>query len=341
MEPTTEQQLSQSPHSKPTYKFRFLGAIVFIIFFSGIAGYLIGTKIEQSRHNILSNSPTNTPTPMLVNQTTPFGNTSKWDIYYDTPDNFTIEYPDTLQYSFDTNVNAPVALLRNVPTILFTSKNVSPNDNSVNIVMVRVFKQKTISVDTAAKSYFSNLDPNWKNISIGNYTGQITNALDTSGKQVGLVALLSTADTIYYFHLSNLDSAQNITQNDFNHMLETFQLQSSTPNSVPPPITPTAISSAPVAFMPLKSTQDLPLIALAVINWILKNQPSSNPQISFTQNDGMYAQGLLGDLTQAGGEGWFAAKINGTWTIVYVGQSSPKCSNIAQYNLPKTWLSCY
>ena len=91
---------------------------------------------------------------------------------------------------------------------------------------------------------------------------------------------------------------------------------------------------------PLQNTKDLPFIASAVIDWVLKHQPSPNPQISFTENDGIYARGLLGDLMKAGGEGWFAAKINGIWTVVYVGQSSPRCSDIAQYHLPKAWLPC-
>ena len=108
-----------------------------------------------------------------------------------------------------------------------------------------------------------------------------------------------------------------------------------------PPISPFGVSTTPAwQPTPLRNTKDLPLIALAVIDWVLKHQPSPNPQISFTQNDGTYAQGLLSDLTQAGGEGWFAAKINGTWTVVYVGQATPRCSDIAQYHLPKDWLPC-
>ncbi len=110
---------------------------------------------------------------------------------------------------------------------------------------------------------------------------------------------------------------------------------------IPPlPSSEVPINSGPQP-TPLQSAQDLPLIAATVIDWVSKNNPSpGNPQISFLENDGMYAQGLIGDLTQAGGEGWFAAKINGKWTVMYVGQSRPKCSDIAQYHLPKDWLPC-
>ncbi len=108
-----------------------------------------------------------------------------------------------------------------------------------------------------------------------------------------------------------------------------------------PPMSP---SGVPTTFAwqptPLQSTKDLPLIASAVINWVLQHQPSQNPKIDFEANDGTYAKGGLGDLTQAGGEEWYAAKVNGTWTVVYIGQATPRCSDIAQYHLPKDWLPC-
>jgi hypothetical protein len=113
-----------------------------------------------------------------------------------------------------------------------------------------------------------------------------------------------------------------------------------TPMYIPPP--PSGEIPAGAQPAPLKSTQDLPLIAAAVIEWIVKNQPSpGNPEISFLENDGIYAQGLVGDLGHAGGAGWFAAKIKGRWTMVHVGQGPPRCLDIAQYHLPKNWLLCY
>src|SRR5205823_1659996 len=68
-----------------------------------------------------------------------------------------------------------------------------------------------------------------------------------------------------------------------------------TPMHTPPPSSSEVPTTSGWQPTPLKSTQGLPFIASAVIDYVLKHQPSLNPQISFTQNDGMYAQGLLGD----------------------------------------------
>ncbi len=63
--------------------------------------------------------------------------------------------------------------------------------------------------------------------------------------------------------------------------------------------------------------------------------------INFQTNDGTYAKGGLGEIDAGGGSSWFAAKINGVWTVVYVGQAPPKCTDVAKYNLPQSFLSCY
>jgi len=54
------------------------------------------------------------------------------------------------------------------------------------------------------------------------------------------------------------------------------------------------------------------------------------------------ARGDLGDEGVPGsGAKWFVAKINGQWTVVWVGNGNPSCSEVSKYNLPKDFLNCY
>ncbi len=45
---------------------------------------------------------------------------------------------------------------------------------------------------------------------------------------------------------------------------------------------------------------------------------------------------------QAGGGQWWGVKVNGVWQFIFAGQSYPKCSVVAPYQIPKALLdSCW
>ena len=69
---------------------------------------------------------------------------------------------------------------------------------------------------------------------------------------------------------------------------------------------------------------------------INKNSP---PKRLYDYNK--YLSGSVREKGTGGGAKWFATDINGQWTIVHIGNGLPKCSEVAQYNLPKEFLSCY
>lgn len=54
-----------------------------------------------------------------------------------------------------------------------------------------------------------------------------------------------------------------------------------------------------------------------------------------------YASGNYGIKNVSGGAKWFGQNIDGSWKIVYIGNGLPECKSIAQYNLPKKFLTCY
>lgn len=52
---------------------------------------------------------------------------------------------------------------------------------------------------------------------------------------------------------------------------------------------------------------------------------------------GNYAKGSAGG--QGGGAQWFAAKVNGTWKLVFIGNGTVQCSDLTNYpNYPVAWI---
>ncbi len=111
-------------------------------------------------------------------------------------------------------------------------------------------------------------------------------------------------------------------------------------NNLAPTYYPPFSASPAATLVPLQSTADIPMIASVVTDYLLKNG-YNHPEISFKSNDGTFATGGVSELGSGGGAIWFAYKIKGQWTMVYVGNGNPKCSDIAKYNLPPNLLSCY
>ena len=58
---------------------------------------------------------------------------------------------------------------------------------------------------------------------------------------------------------------------------------------------------------------------------------------SVSQIQGNYARGMVS--ATAGGAGWFAAKVNGTWKLVFIGNGTVQCSQLADYpDFPNTMI---
>jgi len=85
-----------------------------------------------------------------------------------------------------------------------------------------------------------------------------------------------------------------------------------------------------------KSTEDALKDALTV-----KNGTSFDDYtITITKQEGDYIQG--GVSAGLGGAAFFAAKVDGTWVIVFDGQDSPHCTTLEQYSFPESFTGgCY
>lgn len=53
------------------------------------------------------------------------------------------------------------------------------------------------------------------------------------------------------------------------------------------------------------------------------------------------ARGNIRDESVAGGAKWFAVKIDGSWTVVHMGNGLPECKDVSKYKLSKDFLACY
>ena len=111
--------------------------------------------------------------------------------------------------------------------------------------------------------------------------------------------------------------------------------------------TPPPNLQAPTPWPELEIHQNCLAIAATVTAWAIEHG-YSHPDIIFEHNDGLYADGEIGDYkfgTWAGGSAWFAAKLQRKWAVVHVGQDVPRCSEISRYKLPpnvlKNWLGGY
>lgn len=61
----------------------------------------------------------------------------------------------------------------------------------------------------------------------------------------------------------------------------------------------------------------------------------NNLDVGVTQKDAKHAKGNVKEKTsEVGGGYWLAAKVDSQWIIVYDGQATPTCSQIAPYNFP-------
>lgn len=106
----------------------------------------------------------------------------------------------------------------------------------------------------------------------------------------------------------------------------------------------TMISSSPMATLaaamsPTEGPDDLSPIAIGIAKEF--NTDASKYIITKSKQIGEYAIGGVTEKGEQGGAQWWGVKINGVWKYIFSGQSYPKCSVIAAYQIPKALLdSC-
>ncbi len=110
---------------------------------------------------------------------------------------------------------------------------------------------------------------------------------------------------------------------------------SPTPSGQVPSASSGQVPSASSGQVPSASPADESETIKAVIKQALvaKRGSSANElSVSVSKNDGAFATG--GASGQGGGGMWLATKINGTWKLVWDGNGTIGCEDIAPYNFP-------
>ena len=114
----------------------------------------------------------------------------------------------------------------------------------------------------------------------------------------------------------------------------------------PVSISPTSEMVTPttgVNTTPTSTVDETAAVITAVKAAIVKEHGADANGLTYTVSkiDGNYAQGAAS--AQAGGGMWFAAKVNGTWQLVWDGNGEILCSDVAPYpDFPKTMIpECY
>jgi hypothetical protein len=88
------------------------------------------------------------------------------------------------------------------------------------------------------------------------------------------------------------------------------------------------------------AAKDQKPMVISAVNTFAAQKGYPSPIISVDYIKSTLARGNIGD-TGVGGGKWFAAKIEGKWTVVHMGNGMPKCADVEQYKQPKSFLNCY
>ncbi len=87
--------------------------------------------------------------------------------------------------------------------------------------------------------------------------------------------------------------------------------------------------------LPSPTVDDTAAIKTAVA--IKLNQKETDLEINISKNTGSFAKGTIKEKASEVGGGYFlAAKADGSWVIVYDGQSQPPCKDLETYKFPNT-----
>ncbi len=141
-----------------------------------------------------------------------------------------------------------------------------------------------------------------------------------------LLVILGAAGT--YIFINSQNKVSNNTPAD-----------STSPSSRPANVASTA---TPTATPGIEAQSDVELIKAALVakhNW-----NANEIVVVLSKNNGQYAQGTVNSTTsELGGGIVFAAKVGGTWQIVFDGNGSILCSDLTNYpNFPTEYIpECY
>lgn len=108
-------------------------------------------------------------------------------------------------------------------------------------------------------------------------------------------------------------------------------------------VTSTEQNTVPVPEPSSTPTIDEKLISEAIKTNLIKKYGSnaSDMNVSVSEVDGEYAKGMVTE--QGGGGMWFAARLNGTWTLVWDGNGVITCDDISPFPefpanlIPECW----
>ncbi len=324
---TPQPQPAQTPTSpKKSFlstKIILIIAIILIIFVGGTTTYVAFVNQEK---------PTPTPTPEIVKSPTPTPDpTASWKTYVDDIFKFSLKYPKNFElqqspeepmgHEFNlyeipkgnpSIIRANAKIYREIYTVFlpsyitFENMYASPS-GSVFIFSNDVFGNQKI---TKNKNRFTQ---NKKTF------GYIRNSLpiDPANPEIGAGYYIELQPGIVMILETSGKDKMLLDQ-----ILSTFKF--------------TDASQA-------LSQKDIEEIKIAVAQ--KDGQPLNNEHITFDSTNekynGLYATGQVGPLNGGGGAKWFASRINNQWIIVWIGNGLPTCVEIAKYNLPEDFISCY
>jgi hypothetical protein len=129
-----------------------------------------------------------------------------------------------------------------------------------------------------------------------------------------------------------------------NGLSVSFNKATSTPAASTPstPLGTSSLTTLPTA-QPTATPDDTAALIAAVKAGLVAEhgQDAASMTITISKIEGDYAKGMASE--QGGGGIWFAAKVNGTWKLVWDGNGQINCSSIAPYPafptsmIPECW----
>lgn len=101
-----------------------------------------------------------------------------------------------------------------------------------------------------------------------------------------------------------------------------------------PLVAPTGTTTPVLTQTPSPTVDETAAILTAVKAGIIAERGPESANLNFTVSKiiGNYAQG--GAAAQGGGAMWLAAKVGGTWKLVWDGNGTISCASIDPYNFP-------
>lgn len=110
-------------------------------------------------------------------------------------------------------------------------------------------------------------------------------------------------------------------------------------STTPTTQTQTQVTEAPVTTQAPVADDKTAVIAMVKASEVARvGQDANSSTYTVTQLNGIYTRGTAGGT--GGGAIWLAAKVNGVWKMVFIGNGTVECSSLAPYpDFPKTMMS--